>query len=151
LNQREGKRGSRSQSWVENTNMPECTQEIDYLQSINMINTCRKVPSLVNFFYMTTFCIAFCCRDCWMQQHGEGWYNLHHPQPGVQPVHHHCADQAEGHLLCQVRNLKKLIAVITTKRQILQVIINIARAWESGRGEGRRQVDMLPLLARKWG
>ncbi len=39
LNQREGERGNRgeyrSQSWVENTNMTECTQEIGYLQSIN--------------------------------------------------------------------------------------------------------------------
>jgi hypothetical protein len=36
LNQREGERGSRSQSWVENTStkMTECTQEIGYLQSI---------------------------------------------------------------------------------------------------------------------
>jgi hypothetical protein len=38
--------------------MTECTPEIGYLQSINYDN-CRKVPSLVNFFYMTTFCIAF--------------------------------------------------------------------------------------------
>jgi hypothetical protein len=33
-NQREGERGNRSQSWVENTNMTECTQEIGYLRSI---------------------------------------------------------------------------------------------------------------------
>jgi hypothetical protein len=36
-NQREGERGNseehRSHSWVENTNMTECTQEIGYLQS----------------------------------------------------------------------------------------------------------------------
>jgi hypothetical protein len=36
LNQREGERCNRgeyrSQSWVENTNMTECTQEIGYLQ-----------------------------------------------------------------------------------------------------------------------
>jgi hypothetical protein len=39
LNQREGERGNtgeyRSQSWVENTNMTECTQEIGYLQTVN--------------------------------------------------------------------------------------------------------------------
>jgi hypothetical protein len=39
LNQREGERGNRgeyrSQNWVENANMSECTQEIGYLQSIN--------------------------------------------------------------------------------------------------------------------
>jgi hypothetical protein len=39
LNQREGERGNRgeyrSQSWTENTNMTECTQEIGHLQSIN--------------------------------------------------------------------------------------------------------------------
>jgi hypothetical protein len=39
MNQREGDRGNRgeyrSQIWVENTNMTECTQEIGYLQSIN--------------------------------------------------------------------------------------------------------------------
>jgi hypothetical protein len=38
-NQRDGERGNtgeyRSQSWVQNTNMTECTQEIDNLQSIN--------------------------------------------------------------------------------------------------------------------
>jgi hypothetical protein len=42
LNQREGEKGNtgeyRSQSWVENTNMTECTQEIGYLQSINSEN-----------------------------------------------------------------------------------------------------------------
>jgi hypothetical protein len=39
LNQRAGERGNRGehrlQSWVENTNMTECTQKIGYLQSIN--------------------------------------------------------------------------------------------------------------------
>jgi hypothetical protein len=39
LNQREGERGNtgeyRSQNWVENTNMTECTLEIGYLQSIS--------------------------------------------------------------------------------------------------------------------
>jgi hypothetical protein len=39
LNQREGERGNRGVyrllSWVENTNMTECTQDIGYLQSIN--------------------------------------------------------------------------------------------------------------------
>jgi hypothetical protein len=41
LNQREGEKGNteeyRSQSWVENINMTECT----------LINTCRKVPLMV--------------------------------------------------------------------------------------------------------
>ncbi len=40
-NQREGERGNRgeyrSKSWVENTNMTDCTQEIGYLQSINSL------------------------------------------------------------------------------------------------------------------
>jgi hypothetical protein len=53
VNQREGERGNRgeyrSQSWVENTNMTECTQEIGYLQSITMINTGRNVPLQVIF------------------------------------------------------------------------------------------------------
>jgi hypothetical protein len=39
LNQREGERGNRSeyrpQGWVENATMTECTQESDYLPSIN--------------------------------------------------------------------------------------------------------------------
>ncbi len=39
LNQGEGERGNRgeykSQSWFENTNMTECTQEIRFLQSLN--------------------------------------------------------------------------------------------------------------------
>ncbi len=43
LNQREGEIGNRgeyrSQSWVENTNMTECVQEI----------YCRKAPLQVNF------------------------------------------------------------------------------------------------------
>jgi hypothetical protein len=51
LNQRGGERGNkveyRSHSWVENTSMSECTQEIGYLQSIN---TCRKVPLEINLF-----------------------------------------------------------------------------------------------------
>jgi hypothetical protein len=50
LNQREGERGNRgeyrSQSWVENTNMTECTQEISSLYSDN---TRRKVPLQVYF------------------------------------------------------------------------------------------------------
>jgi len=41
LNQREWERGHRgeyrSQSWVENIKMTECTQEIGYLQSINSL------------------------------------------------------------------------------------------------------------------
>jgi hypothetical protein len=53
LNQREGERGNRgeysSQSRVENTNMIECTQEIGYLQSMNLINTSREVPLQLNF------------------------------------------------------------------------------------------------------
>ncbi len=57
LNQREGERANRgeyrSQSWVENTNVTECMQEIGYLQSINSANTCREIPLLVNFFSMT--------------------------------------------------------------------------------------------------
>jgi hypothetical protein len=47
LNQREGERGNtgeyRCQSWVENTNMTECTQEIGYLQSINL-NSDKHLP-----------------------------------------------------------------------------------------------------------
>ncbi len=39
LNQRDGERGNREEyrslSWVENTNITECTQEICYLQSKN--------------------------------------------------------------------------------------------------------------------
>jgi hypothetical protein len=39
LNQREEERGNkeeyRSKSWVEDSNMTECTQDIGYLQSIN--------------------------------------------------------------------------------------------------------------------
>ncbi len=35
LNEREEERGNRSQSWVENANITECTQEIGYLQSTN--------------------------------------------------------------------------------------------------------------------
>ncbi len=57
LNQREKERGNRgeyrSQRWVENTNMSECTH------SINSINACRQIPLQVNFFKMTTFCIYF--------------------------------------------------------------------------------------------
>jgi hypothetical protein len=45
LNQREGQRGSSSQSWVENTNMTM------YLQSYNLINTCSKVRLQVKFLY----------------------------------------------------------------------------------------------------
>ncbi len=41
LNQREGERGNRGeykpQSWVENSNMTECTQEIGYLQPIKSL------------------------------------------------------------------------------------------------------------------
>ncbi len=43
LNQREGERGNRSKSWVENTNMTDCTQEIDYLQYTNL-NSDKHLP-----------------------------------------------------------------------------------------------------------
>jgi hypothetical protein len=54
LNQREEERGKtgdhRSQSWVENTNMSECTQEIGYLQSINSDKHLPQSPSTCQFF-----------------------------------------------------------------------------------------------------
>ncbi len=61
VNQREGERGNRekhrSQSWVEDTNMTECTQEIGYLQSINSLCVeLEKMPLItsgVNFQRMT--------------------------------------------------------------------------------------------------
>jgi hypothetical protein len=43
--------GTELQSWVENTNKDDCTQEIAYLQSDELrtlINFCRKVPLQVN-------------------------------------------------------------------------------------------------------
>ncbi len=47
MNQREGERGNteeyRSQSWVENINMTECTQEIGALQYI-YINSDKNLP-----------------------------------------------------------------------------------------------------------
>jgi hypothetical protein len=47
LNQGEGERDKRvwyiSQSWVENTNMTECTQEIGYLQSCLRLVRCGSV------------------------------------------------------------------------------------------------------------
>ena len=53
MNQREGERGNRgeyrSQSWVENTNMTECTQEIGYLQSINSDKHLPQSPFAVFF------------------------------------------------------------------------------------------------------
>jgi hypothetical protein len=54
LNPREGERGNRgeyrSQNWVENTNMTDCTQEICYLQSINSDKHLLRSPFLVQFF-----------------------------------------------------------------------------------------------------
>ncbi len=51
--QREGERGNRaeyrSQSWVENTNMTECSQEIGYLQSYNLCVELGKMP-LITFW-----------------------------------------------------------------------------------------------------
>ncbi len=56
----EGNRGQyRSQSWVENTNMTESTQEIGYLPSINSDKHMPKSPCTGQFFQMTTFCIDF--------------------------------------------------------------------------------------------
>ncbi len=45
LNQREGKRGNSSQSWVKNTKMTGCISSLKTL-----INICRKVPLQVNIF-----------------------------------------------------------------------------------------------------
>jgi hypothetical protein len=45
LNQREEGRGNSSQSWIENTNITDCTSSLHTL-----INTCRKVPLQVSFF-----------------------------------------------------------------------------------------------------
>ncbi len=50
LNQREGERGNISQSWVENTNMTECTQEIGYLQSVNSDKNLPQSPFTGRFF-----------------------------------------------------------------------------------------------------
>ena len=54
LNQREGERGNRgeyrSQSWVDNTNMTECTQETGYLQSINSDKHLSQSPFIGQFF-----------------------------------------------------------------------------------------------------
>ncbi len=44
LNKREGERGNSSQSWVENTNMTEWTQDC-YLQSINSDKHLQQSPS----------------------------------------------------------------------------------------------------------
>ncbi len=44
LNQREGERGSISKSWVENTSMAECTQEIGYLQFVNSDKNLPQSP-----------------------------------------------------------------------------------------------------------
>jgi hypothetical protein len=40
----------RSQSWVENTNVTECTQEIGYLQSINSDEYLPQSPFTSKFF-----------------------------------------------------------------------------------------------------
>jgi hypothetical protein len=51
LNQREGERGNRSKSLLENTNMTECTQEIGYLQSINpTYKHLSQLPFTCQFF-----------------------------------------------------------------------------------------------------
>ncbi len=53
LNQRseEGQQGKyRSQSWVENTNMTECTQEIAYLKSINSDKPLPRSPFTGSIF-----------------------------------------------------------------------------------------------------
>jgi hypothetical protein len=56
LNQREGERGNRgeyrSQSWVENTNMTESTQEISYLQSMN---SNKHLPQSPYFSYAAPY------------------------------------------------------------------------------------------------
>jgi hypothetical protein len=56
VNQREGNRGEgyTSQSWVENTNTSERTQEIGYLLSVNYE---KHLPQSPFTGYMTTFCI----------------------------------------------------------------------------------------------
>ncbi len=63
LNQREGERGNRgqyrTQRWVENTNMTECTQELGYLQSINSCKYLPQSPYTGQFFQVRTFCIDF--------------------------------------------------------------------------------------------
>jgi hypothetical protein len=55
LNQREGERSNtgeyRSQSWVKNTNMTECKQEIDYLLSKNYDKHLPHNPLTGQFFY----------------------------------------------------------------------------------------------------
>jgi hypothetical protein len=50
LNQRGGERGNRSQSWVENTNMTENTEEIGYLQSINSTKHLPQLSFTGKFF-----------------------------------------------------------------------------------------------------
>jgi hypothetical protein len=52
LKQREAEREEfRSQGWVKNTNMTECTQEIGYLQSINSdIHLPHQSPCIDQFF-----------------------------------------------------------------------------------------------------
>ncbi len=47
------------QSWVENTNITESTQEIAYLQSINSNKHQPQSPSTGKLFYWTIVCIAF--------------------------------------------------------------------------------------------
>ncbi len=56
----EGQQGEyRSLSWVEHTNMIECTQELGYLQSTNSDKHLPQSPFTGKFFPMTTFCIDF--------------------------------------------------------------------------------------------
>jgi hypothetical protein len=47
----------RSQSWVENTNMTECTQEISYLRSINFEKHLPQSHLKVNFFRCRHFAL----------------------------------------------------------------------------------------------
>ncbi len=62
MNQREGERGNsgeyRSQSWLENTNMTECKQEIGYLKSNNSDKHLPQSPFTGKFFYMTHFALT---------------------------------------------------------------------------------------------
>jgi hypothetical protein len=57
LSQREGESGNgntgeyRSQSWIKNTIMTECTQDIGYLQSINSVKHLPQGPFTGQFLY----------------------------------------------------------------------------------------------------
>jgi hypothetical protein len=50
LNQREGERGNRSHSLLENTYMTECTEDIGYLQSIKSTKHLPQLSFTGNFF-----------------------------------------------------------------------------------------------------